>query len=65
MAGWYTGRGEIEVDWILTICSLGVFLMMGGMSIDDKREDTSLGQGGENGLMCHYRERFVNICNLL
>ena len=48
MAGWYTGRGEIEVDWILTICSLGFFLMMGGMSIDDKREDTSLGLGGEN-----------------
>ena len=58
MAGWYTGRGEIEVDWILTICSSGVFLMMGGMSIDDKREDTSLGLDGENEIdFCGVIER--------
>ena len=49
MAGWYTGRGGIEIDWDLTISSLGCFLAIGGKSKDDWRKDTicCLGSGGE------------------
>ena len=49
IAGWYTGRGGIEIDRDLIISSLGCSLLTGGISIDERREDTSfcLGSGGE------------------
>ena len=46
MAGWYTGRGGMEVDWIC----IDIFLRLGGISMEDWKETARFGMslGGEN-----------------
>ena len=50
-AGWKTGLGGIDVDWIL-IPNLGFLWEDGGISIADIEETTSFGSGGKNESDC-------------
>ena len=43
MAGWYTGRGGMEVDSNLTIFKVDIFLILGGMSMEDGGETSRFG----------------------
>ena len=45
MAGWYTARGGMEVDWNFTIFKVDNFLILGGMSMEDGGDTSRVGCG--------------------